>query len=59
MIKKIGYNINVLRQTVCCVANPITVGNFDLLFNFTPAGTTSDTTDGSNLGLSLDERVGD
>ena len=26
--KKIGYNINVLQQTVCLVVNPITVGNF-------------------------------
>ena len=24
--KKIGYNINVLQQTACLVANPITVG---------------------------------
>ena len=35
--KKIGYNINVLRQTACLVVNPITVGNFAFLFNCTPA----------------------
>ena len=26
--KKIGYNIDVLRQTACLVVNPITVNNF-------------------------------
>ena len=31
--KNIGYNINVLQQTVCLVVNPITVGNFAFLFN--------------------------
>ena len=40
--KKIGYNINVLQQTACLVVNPITVGNFALLFNCTPVGQTSD-----------------
>ena len=38
--KKIGYNINVLQQTVCLVVNPITVGNFAFLFNCTPVGQT-------------------
>ena len=37
-----GYNINVLEQTACLVVNPITVGNFALLFNCTPVGRTSD-----------------
>ena len=40
--KKIVYNINVLQQTACLVVNPITVGNFAFLFNFTPVGRTSD-----------------
>ena len=40
--KKIGYNINVLQQTACLVVNPITVGNFALLFNCAPVGRTSD-----------------
>ena len=31
--KKIGYNINVLQQTICLVVDPITVGNFAFLFN--------------------------
>ena len=30
--KKIGYNINELQQAACLVVNPITVGNFALLF---------------------------
>ena len=36
--KKIGYNINVIRQTACMVVNPITVNNFASLFNCTTAG---------------------
>ena len=40
--KKIGYNINVLQQTECLVVNPITVGNFAILFNCTLVGWTSD-----------------
>ena len=35
--KKIGYNINVIRQTACMVVNPITDNNFSFLFNCTPA----------------------
>ena len=30
--KKIGYNIDVLRQTACLVVDPIKVGNFAYLF---------------------------
>ena len=40
--KKIGYNINVLQQNACLVVNPITFGNFAILFNCTPVGGTSD-----------------
>ena len=36
--KKVGYNINVIRQTACMVVNPITVNNFASLFNYTLAG---------------------
>ena len=32
--KKIGYNIDVLRQTVFLVVNPITVNSFAYLFNY-------------------------
>ena len=40
--KKIGYNINVLQQTVLLVVKPITVGNIAFLFNCTPVGWTAD-----------------
>ena len=33
--KKIGYNIDVLRQTACLVDNPIKVNSFAYLFNCT------------------------
>ena len=39
--KKIGYNINVLQQTAYLVVNPITVGSFAFLFNYTPEDATS------------------
>ena len=40
--KKIGYNINVMRQTACLVVNPIRVKSFAYLFNCTTVGRTSD-----------------
>ena len=40
--KRIGNNMNVMRQTACLVDNPITVNNFAALFNYTPAGRASD-----------------
>ena len=40
--KKIGYNINVMRQTACLVINPIKVNSFAYLFNCTTVGRTSD-----------------
>ena len=40
--KKIGYNINVLQQTACLVANQITVGSFAFLFNCKAVAGTSD-----------------
>ena len=36
--KKIGYNINVMRQTACLVVNPIKVNSFAYLFNCTTVG---------------------
>ena len=38
--KKIGYNIDVLRQTACLVFNPIKVNSFAHLFNSTIVGQT-------------------
>ena len=31
--KRIGYDLNVMRQSVCLVVNPVTVDNFAALFN--------------------------
>ena len=40
--KKIGYNVDVLRQTACLVVNPIKVISFAYLFNCTTVGRASD-----------------
>ena len=40
--KRIGYNINIMRQSACLVFNPVTVNNFASLFNCTPVGRASD-----------------
>ena len=42
LYKKIGYNINVMRQTACLVVNPIKVNSYAYLFNCTTVGRTSD-----------------
>ena len=34
--KRIGYDLNVMRQSACLVLNPITVDNFAALFNCMP-----------------------
>ena len=40
--KRIGYNINIMRQSASLVFNPITVNNFASLFNCTMVGRVSD-----------------
>ena len=40
--KRIGYNLNVMRQTACFVINPITVDGFAGLSNCTPVDLESD-----------------
>ena len=40
--KKIGYNIDDLRQTACLVVNPIKVNSFAYLFACTTVGRASD-----------------
>ena len=40
--KKIGYNIDVFRQTACLAVNPIMVNSFAYLFNCTTVGRASD-----------------
>ena len=39
--KKIGYNIDFLRQTACLVVNPIKVNNYAYRFDCTTVGRTS------------------
>ena len=40
--RRIGYSINIMRQSACLVFNPITVNDFASLFNCTPVGRASD-----------------
>ena len=41
--KRIGYDLNVMRQSACLVINrPITIDNFAALFNCTPLDWASD-----------------
>ena len=40
--KRIGYNLNVMRQSACLVINPITADGYDTLFNCTPVDRASD-----------------
>ena len=39
--RRIGYNLNVMRQSACLVFNPIIVDNYAAFFNFTPVGRAS------------------
>ena len=48
--RRIGYNLNVMRQSACLVFNPITVDNYAAFFNCTPVGRASDC-DGPDLKL--------
>ena len=40
--KRIGYNLNVMQQSVCLVINQITVDGYAALFNCTPVDRASD-----------------
>ena len=41
--KRIGYNLNVMRQSAClAIINPIMVDSFAALFNCTPVDRASD-----------------
>ena len=39
---KVGYTIDVLRQTACLVVNPIKINNFAYLFDCRTVGRASD-----------------
>ena len=40
--RRIGYNLNVMRQSACLVFNPIMVDNYAAFFNCTSVGRASD-----------------
>ena len=40
--KRIGYNLNIMRQSACLVINQITVDGYAALFNCTPGDRASD-----------------
>ena len=40
--KRIGYNLNVMRQSACLVINPITDDGYAALFKCTPMDRASD-----------------
>ena len=40
--RRIGYNLNVMRQSACLVLNPIMVDYYAAFFNCTPVGWASD-----------------
>ena len=42
IVRHIGYNIDVLRQTACLVVDPIKVNSYAYLFNCTTVGRASD-----------------
>ena len=52
--KKIGYNINVMRQTACLVVNPIKVNSFAYLFNLHDGRSDFRLNDGTILNLTYE-----
>ena len=47
----IGYNMNVMRHSVCLLVNPITVNTFTYRLNCIPAGRASDSMMGPTCSL--------
>ena len=39
---RVGYNLDIMRQSACLVLNPITAYSYGLLFNCTTLGQASD-----------------
>ena len=39
---RVGYNLDIMRQSACLVVNPITVYSYGFLFNCTTVGRASD-----------------
>ena len=40
--RRIGYNLNVMRQSACLILNPMMVDNYAAFFNCMPMGRASD-----------------
>ena len=40
--KRVGYNMDIMRQSACLVVNPITVYGYGFLFDCTTVGQVSD-----------------
>ena len=39
---RVGYNLDIMRQSACLVLNPVMVYTYDFLFNCTTVGQASD-----------------
>ena len=39
---RVGYNLDIMRQSACLVLNPITVYSYEFFFNCTTVGQASD-----------------
>ena len=51
--KRIGYNLNAMRQSACLVINPIKVNGYAELFNCTPVDRASDSMMAPTLSYSF------
>ena len=48
---KVGYNLDVMRQSTCLVLNTITVYNYGFVFDCTAVGQASDSMAAPTCGL--------
>ena len=48
---RVGYNLDIMRQSACLVLNPITVYRYGFLFNFYDGGSGLRLYDGSDIKL--------
>ena len=48
--KRVGYNMDIMRQSACLVVNPITVDSYGFFFNCTTVGQASEN-DGTDVKL--------
>ena len=48
---RVGYNLDIMRQSACLVLNPITDYNYGFLFNFTTVGQASDSMTAQTLSF--------